>query len=155
MSGNSNPNPRILCISVQHRSAIKVSLHNHLEMFVHQCTTPLNRAQTHNAILFKLTSNLTSMSTLPTAIVTKASIHVKHVLVFSSPWEQAKSRILVCILTISKYKIPTIYKQHNIKQRQQSTMLSSLSCKSPPLSCVGWSPTYDHSMGISQILCLR
>jgi hypothetical protein len=56
------------------------------------------------------------------AIVTQASIHVKHVLVFSSPWEQAKSRILVCILTISKYTIPTIYKQHNIKQENGRTV---------------------------------
>lgn len=49
--------------------------------------------------LLKYTRSLTSISTPPMAIVTEASIYLRHARVRSSAWEQANSHILIAVLT--------------------------------------------------------
>lgn len=43
---------------IQHQRTSEVPLHHHLEMFVHQCASPLHRAQSNYTLpLYKTSSN--------------------------------------------------------------------------------------------------
>lgn len=84
---------------VQRGWNIKIFLDHHLEMFVGQCTAPFRRAHSSSISLLKFTIKLTSISTPPISIVTKASMYLRYPHVHSYASQCARLRILGAMST--------------------------------------------------------
>ena len=72
----TNPSQTNLIFLVQHQYTTKVPLHDHWEMLVHQCATPLHEARANNTIVLDkppwIYKNSTSIP--PTAMVRSLKI---------------------------------------------------------------------------------